>query len=288
MASSQSPKLKHGDRAREGGSVKRPPGELTGCTFVLEGCEFGEGVVDTPSHALLLCAGPIGFSVSPGRLVRSHVVSLTVLIGLHLHSDGFGSSCVSRVPCILCVLLGRAVTEGEVRRCPCWACTSQSRVGGENSSLRACRQAGKQRPGSGLGEERARQARRVMVQEPRYLVTFLTCPWEVLSICIGSAGVPRLASCKCLLSPSECYQAARRYVPRSAGAVQHGCTSAEAPNYASCVPLYGISRRLEVPRSRPEVPNMFSPSIYSVCSPSGRCGPWAKSLEYRAYFLTTR
>lgn len=164
---------------------------------------------------------------------------------------------VSLVSCSLCILLGRAVTEGEVRRCPCWACTSQSRVGGENSSLRAGRQAGRVRPGSSLGDQRARQARRVMVQEPRYLVTFLTCPWKVLSICIGSAGLPRLASCKNLLSPSGHYQAARRYVPRSAVR----CSTAVPVRKHQTMPVVcPCTVCVEVPRSRGPVPR------YPVCS----------------------
>lgn len=94
--------------------------------------------------------------------------------------------------------------------------TSQSRLGGENSSLRAGKQAGKRDRGQAWVSRRARQARRVMVQEPTYPGTFLTCPQKVLSICIGSAGLPRLASCKCLLSPLDYHQAASRYVPRRA------------------------------------------------------------------------
>lgn len=57
--------------------------------------------------------------------------------------------------CPLCLvqLSGSAVTEGEVRKCSCWVCTSQSRVGGENSSLLAGRRAGRDRQGSSLGEQ---------------------------------------------------------------------------------------------------------------------------------------
>lgn len=61
--------------------------------------------------------------------------------------------CLSRVPLCLVQLSGSAVTEGEVRKYSCWVCTSQSRVGGENSSLRAGGRAGRDTQGSSLGEQ---------------------------------------------------------------------------------------------------------------------------------------
>lgn len=135
------------------------------------------------------------------------LISLAVLIGLH--PAGFGSSCaLSRAPCVLCSSREVQLTEGEVRKCSCWVCTSQSRVGGEYSSLLAGRRAGRDRQGvrPGRAGGRGRHAGS-WCRRHGYLDTFPACRWEVLGICIGSAGLPRLASCKCLLSPSDYCQA---------------------------------------------------------------------------------
>lgn len=163
--------------------------------------------------------------------------------------------------CLLCLvqLSGGAVTEGEVRKCSCWVCTSQSRVGGENSSLLAGRRAGRDKQGSGLGEQVGEAGTQGHGAGGHgYLDTLPTCRWEVLGICIGSAGLPRLASCKCLLSPSDYRQAEpRRYVPRSAVR----CSTAVPVRKHRAMPVMSpCAVCLEVPRSCVEVPSMSSPS----------------------------
>lgn len=82
-------------------------------------------------------------------------------------------------------------------------------------------------------------------------------PMKVSGIVVGSACLPRLASCKYLPSPSGLkYHRARVWC----GALRLPIT--EVPNHASYVPLYDVyfsrPRCLEVSRSRPEVPTMFS------------------------------
>ena len=175
------------------------------------------------------------------------------------------ASCWPRmVLCVLfviCMSLGCAVTEGEVRRCPCWVCISQSRVGGENSSLRASARAGRERDqGQAWMSRRARQALRVVVQEycTPYPGTFLTCPWKVSSNVVGSACLPRLASCKYFLSPS--------------GSKYHQADGCPLRKYrimpSVCPSLYDVyfsrPRDLEVSRSRLEVPLMFSHQVYGL------------------------
>lgn len=74
-----------------------------------------------------------------------HSPACLVWVASCWNSDGLVCLFVFCMSCVcVCVLLGCAVTEVEVRRCPCWVCTSQSRVGGENSSLHASGQAGRQ------------------------------------------------------------------------------------------------------------------------------------------------
>lgn len=111
-----------------------------------------------------------------------------------------------------------------------------------------CVQAGGQAEcdqGQAWVSRRARQARRVHGAGIRYPGTFLTCPWKVWSNVVGSACLPRLASCKYFLSPSgfKYHQAEVWY-----GAVRLPIT--EVPNhaiYCPC-PTY-ISRGLAMSRS---------------------------------------
>lgn len=190
--------------------------------------------------------------------------------------------------CPLCLvqLSGSAVTEGEVRKCSCWVCTSQSRVGGENSSLLAGRRAGRDRQGSSLGEAggRGRHAGS-WCRRHGYLDTFLTCRWEVLGICIGSAGLPRLASCKCLLSPSDYCQAELGGMFRAVrcdAARLYQCGSTEL-----CQLCPRVLFTFEVSRSCPEVPRMFSPSIlrHLLSIPGSRIWGWT---EMSCLITTTR
>lgn len=130
-------------------------------------------------------------------------------------------------------------------------CISQSRVGGENSSLRASARAGRERDqGQAWMSRRARQALRVVVQEycTPYPGTFLT------RLSLVRLVSPALASCKYFLSPS--------------GSKYHQADGCPLPKYrimpSVCPSMYDVyfsrPRDLEVSRSRLEVPVMFSPS----------------------------
>lgn len=139
--------------------------ELTGCIIVLEGCDFGRERLTSLFMPFSRARSRLGSRSRPVALFPCLSQLGCIVLASNHHVS-------SRVSCVLSVSRGSAVTEGEVRRCPCRVCTSQSRVGGENSSLCAGRQAGGERPGICLGEqvgEAGTQGHGAGGMVPRYL-----------------------------------------------------------------------------------------------------------------------